>query len=387
MRARPASRLTLVPRPEAPADSPEAARSDSSRQHAPPHRATRRPSVPGEGLGALLRQGPVSAGIGALKNSGEALRCFGLGLGALARGHLLLGGARLRQGLASLVRLALDAPLSVGGRLVSGVQTKLGLETPGCPLGARQLMELRKVFGGSIDYGRVCIKTGRLGLLALPRRPFVLGYTLYLPSGSPSRPRAGCSGPSTCWYASSPASGSTSMEEPTTPARRWARAGSPRRPTGAGSPRGPELAGAGPRAAAALPAGCLHPLLVLPGARPSLHRRRLGPGLHRAARGRAPPHPRGPGRSLSVYFWARARPGLPTLVEDRTPVRAGRTRRGASSCSPSSMRCSMSSRMRRASKSAASICSRTCTECSSRARTGAGVSTGSRRRAMRPAGA
>ncbi|WNG13457.1 hypothetical protein [Cystobacter fuscus] len=185
MRARPAARLTLVPRPETPADSP-ADRGDSPRQHlAPPHRATRRPTAPNEGLGALLRQGVVSAGIGALKNSGEALRSFGLGLGALARGHLLLGGARLKRGMVSLLRLALDAPLSVGGRLLSGVQTRLGLETPGCPLGARQLLELRKVFGGSIDYGRVCIKTGRLGLLALPRRPFVLGYTLYVPSQEP----------------------------------------------------------------------------------------------------------------------------------------------------------------------------------------------------------
>jgi hypothetical protein len=127
----------------------------------------------------------VSAGIGALKTSGEALRCLGLGLSALARGQFHLGSARLKRGLASLVRLALDAPLSIGGRLVSGVQTKLGLETPGCPLGARQLLELRKVFGNSIDYERVCIKTGRLGLLALPRRPFVLGYTLYVPSREP----------------------------------------------------------------------------------------------------------------------------------------------------------------------------------------------------------
>ncbi|OJH41511.1 hypothetical protein BON30_11705 [Cystobacter ferrugineus] len=127
----------------------------------------------------------VSAGIGILKNSGEALRCLGLGLCALAQGQFSLGGARLKRGMVSLVRLALDAPLSVGGRLLSGVQTKLGLETPGCPLGARQLLELRKVFGNSIDYERVCIKTGRLGLLALPRRPFVLGYTLYVPSGEP----------------------------------------------------------------------------------------------------------------------------------------------------------------------------------------------------------
>jgi hypothetical protein len=81
-----------------------------------------------------------------------------------------------------MAALVLDALSSVGGRLVSGVQTRLGLEPPGCPLGARQILELRRVFGDSLDYPRVTLKVGRLGLLSLPRRPFVLGHTLYVPS-------------------------------------------------------------------------------------------------------------------------------------------------------------------------------------------------------------
>jgi hypothetical protein len=141
--------------------------------------------VPGEGLRALLHQGLMSAGIGALKNSDAAMRCFRLGLGALAQGHLPRGGEWLARGLMRLVQLVLDLALSLGGRLVSGVQTKLGLEPPGCRLGARQRLELRRVFGDSIDYERVCLKVGHLGLLALPRRPFVLGNVLYVPSRSP----------------------------------------------------------------------------------------------------------------------------------------------------------------------------------------------------------
>ena len=174
MRARPASRLSLVPQP-----APE----EHFTEHlAPPHRATRRVPVPDPRLAPLLREALVSAGIGALKNSTEALQCLGLGMGAFVQGQLRLGGQRLTRSVARVARLVLDVPLSVGARVVSGVQTKLGMEPVGCRLGTRQLMELRRVFGDSIDYSRVCLKVGRLGLLSLPRRPFVVGHTLYVPA-------------------------------------------------------------------------------------------------------------------------------------------------------------------------------------------------------------
>ncbi|MET0403536.1 MAG: hypothetical protein ABW123_14080 [Cystobacter sp.] len=189
MRPRSASRLSLVPRsPESPDDAPEAPRSGEAREHlAPPHRATRRPPPAEEGMGALLLQGLVSAGIGAVKNSALALRGLGFGASPRPRGHIGLGR--------SLARLLLDVPLSMGGRLVSGVQTRLGLEPRGCRLGARQILELRRVFGNSIDYARVSIKIGRLGLLSLPRRPFVLGNTVYVPSRDGIDPAGGVQRP------------------------------------------------------------------------------------------------------------------------------------------------------------------------------------------------
>jgi hypothetical protein len=80
-----------------------------------------------------------------------------------------------------LVQLPLDVLLSLGGRVLSALQTGLGTEPEGYRLGAKQRSELHKVFGDSLDYERVRLKVGRLGLLSLPGRSFVLGNTLYAP--------------------------------------------------------------------------------------------------------------------------------------------------------------------------------------------------------------
>ena len=42
------------------------------------------------------------------------------------------------------------------------------------------------MFGDSIDYDRVMLKMGKLGLLALPGRAFVFGSVLYVPWDSPT---------------------------------------------------------------------------------------------------------------------------------------------------------------------------------------------------------
>jgi hypothetical protein len=127
----------------------------------------------------------VSASLGVLRNLWWAVKCFARGLGALLTGKLSTGGHELLRAVLKLVQLPLEVLLSLGGRVLSGVQTLLGLEPVGSRLAPRQLTELRKVFGDSIDYERVRLKVGRLGLLSLPGRPFVLGHTLYVPRDIP----------------------------------------------------------------------------------------------------------------------------------------------------------------------------------------------------------
>ncbi|MBM7112269.1 hypothetical protein [Archangium primigenium] len=189
MRARsvpPPSPTTTTPAPPEDAQVP-VARLCTPREHvARPHRATRR-HAPREGaLSPLLWAGCTSAFRGASRHARRAARDVVGGLGALARGHVRMGTRRLGQAVAAPVRIVLDAALSVGLRLVSGVQTRLGHEPPGCRLGARQITELRKVFGDSLDYDRVMLKMGKLGLLALPGRAFVFGSVLYVPWDSPT---------------------------------------------------------------------------------------------------------------------------------------------------------------------------------------------------------
>lgn len=125
--------------------------------------------------------GLVSASLGVIRNLWWAVKCFARGLGALLTGKLSTGGHELLRAVLKLVQLPLDVLLSLGGRVLSGVQTLLGLEPRGVRLAPRQIAELRKVFGDSLDYERVRLKVGGLGLLSLPGRPFVLGHTLYIP--------------------------------------------------------------------------------------------------------------------------------------------------------------------------------------------------------------
>lgn len=143
------------------------------------------PGVSGRWVPPLLLSGLVSAGLGVMRNLWWIVKCFARGLAGLLTGKLSTGSRELVRGALKIVQLPLDLLLSLSGRVLSGVQTRLGLEPVGVWLDPKQLAELRKVFGDSIDYERVRLKVGRLGLLGLPGRPFVLGHTLYVPRDIP----------------------------------------------------------------------------------------------------------------------------------------------------------------------------------------------------------
>jgi hypothetical protein len=97
--------------------------------------------------------------------------------GALAM--LLVGAARL------LLQLPADATLLLLARVVSALQALLGIEPPGRRLDDAELGLLARIFGRGIDPLPVRAKVGRLGLLGLPRRAFVVGDTLHVPELPP----------------------------------------------------------------------------------------------------------------------------------------------------------------------------------------------------------
>jgi hypothetical protein len=128
-----------------------------------------------------LATAATAGGRGAWRTARRGARGAGLGLRRLLRrrggaGALLsLGVARL------LLQVPADALLLALARLVSALQTLLLLEPPGRPLDDGERSLLVHVFGDGIDPRPVRLKVGRLGLLGVPRRAFVVGDTVHVP--------------------------------------------------------------------------------------------------------------------------------------------------------------------------------------------------------------
>ena len=129
--------------------------------------------------GTSLLTGLRDAGVGIVRNLGEAADAFGNGLARIFKGDLR-GFEQLGLGLLKIVQTPVDALIQIGGKVVSGVQTIIGVEPPGVGLTAEEVALARAVFGDSIDYSRVRIKRGNAGLFSNTERAFVLGDTIYL---------------------------------------------------------------------------------------------------------------------------------------------------------------------------------------------------------------
>jgi len=100
------------------------------------------------------------------------------GLVARQRG----AGAMLGVAVARLLlQLPADALVLLVARLLSAVQTVLGLEPPARPLDDDERALMTRVFGDGIDARRARLKPGR-HLLHLPRLAFVIGNTVHLPA-------------------------------------------------------------------------------------------------------------------------------------------------------------------------------------------------------------
>lgn len=91
-------------------------------------------------------------------------------------------GAMLGVGIARLLlQLPADALVLLVARVLSALQTVLGLEPPARPLDDDERALMTRVFGDGIDARRVRLKPGR-HLLHLPRLAFVVGNTVHLPA-------------------------------------------------------------------------------------------------------------------------------------------------------------------------------------------------------------
>jgi hypothetical protein len=90
------------------------------------------------------------------------------------RGRALLGVPRALLGLVAGVLL------HGLGKLLSALQTAVGLEPPGRRLTLEEQALLRFVFHDALDLEPLRIKSGHCGLASLTHRPFVHGEVLYL---------------------------------------------------------------------------------------------------------------------------------------------------------------------------------------------------------------
>lgn len=131
-----------------------------------------------------LARGIGDAAVGVVKNIGEAVSTFGGGVAKVFKGDFKGGFKDMGMSLVKAVQTPVDATLLLGGKLISGIQTLIGVEPVGRKLTQDEIAELKKVYGDSIDYTKVEVKEGNCGLLTMSGRAFVLGSTIYLPPNS-----------------------------------------------------------------------------------------------------------------------------------------------------------------------------------------------------------
>jgi hypothetical protein len=141
-------------------------------------------------------RGPVLGGVlgwlgGVASGVGDLVGALLVGLGSLIAGGLggivrTLGGVlrgdrrSLRNGLVDLASGPLGAILIVAGRLVSLVQSILGVEARKRRLSPDEARLLQHVFRASLAIYNLRIIAGRSGIFRFTDRPFTLANTIYM---------------------------------------------------------------------------------------------------------------------------------------------------------------------------------------------------------------
>jgi hypothetical protein len=92
------------------------------------------------------------------------------------------GFSNITDGLIQgVIQAPFDTAMVVLQNGVSAIQTAFGFEPPGRGLSADELIELKNVYGDSLDLSKIRIKEGDLGLNNL-LSPHTVGNTIYIPS-------------------------------------------------------------------------------------------------------------------------------------------------------------------------------------------------------------
>ena len=140
----------------------------------------------GFGRSVFEGAGQFFSGIGQVLNPSPLLKVFqGDFSGALNdfKNNALNGLQDIGNGL---VKTFIQAPFDtfiVGlNGAVSAIQTLVGAEPPSRELTNQEIIELKKVYGDSIDYSQIRVKEGNLGL-ANGLAPHTIGNTIYIPEG------------------------------------------------------------------------------------------------------------------------------------------------------------------------------------------------------------
>ena len=128
-----------------------------------------------------LLTGVASASLGVLRGVGVVLTSLAGGTARCVRGRPREGLPRLGRGLTRVAQLPADVVLMLAGRVLSAVQVLAGVEVPGRRLTDEEVARVRPIFGESLDYARVRVKAGRLGLLGMSGRAFAHGDTVFVP--------------------------------------------------------------------------------------------------------------------------------------------------------------------------------------------------------------
>ncbi|MEO0592562.1 MAG: hypothetical protein AAFZ38_03195 [Myxococcota bacterium] len=129
-----------------------------------------------------LVDGGLGATLGLIRGGSEGLLRIGRGVWELARGRFEEAAESLGKGLLqTFINTPINASILALGKSVASLQTLLGAEAAGRSLTEEEIAVAREVFGDSIDYNAVRIKTGDAGLFSVGGndRPFVLGNTIY----------------------------------------------------------------------------------------------------------------------------------------------------------------------------------------------------------------
>ena len=131
-------------------------------------------------VGTVL-EASADAVVGSIKNAIESVTDIGRGVVDIFKGNFVEGFKKIFfSPFKLMIQTPVDQILLVGAKTISAIQTLIGVETEGRKLTSAEITSLKAVYGDSIDYSKVTIKEGDVGLLGIGGRTRTVGNTIYV---------------------------------------------------------------------------------------------------------------------------------------------------------------------------------------------------------------